>query len=89
MALVIARDLSLPSIPSSQMLADLFNLSAGEAAVAAALLGGATAENVAKARQVSPDTVGRQIQSVLHKTEATNLRDFERMAASLTLMQGA
>lgn len=86
LVLVIARDLATLEAPPARLLAELFNLSRGEAAVAAAILGGSTAESVAESRQVSLNTVRRQIQDVLRKTEAANLRDLERMAASLASM---
>lgn len=86
LVLVIVRDLAMLTAPPPRLLSELFNLSRGEAAVAAAILGGATAESVAESRQVSLNTVRRQIQDVLRKTEAANLRDLERMAASLASM---
>jgi len=61
----------------------LFGLSAAEGAVAAALLGGQTAGIVTRDREVSLDTVRTQIRTVLRKTDAANLRDFERIGALL------
>ena len=87
LAMVIARTLMNTAGPSARLLSELFGLSPSEAAVATLILGGATAEHVARIRAVSLDTVRRQIQVVLRKTAASNLRDFERMAASLALMQ--
>lgn len=83
LAMVVAQNLARPAPPPPQILSDLFQLSAGEAAVAIAILGGATAEHVAETRGVSLNTVRRQIQTVLRKTEAQNLRDLERIAAAL------
>ena len=71
------------------MFRDLFGLSTAEAAVAVALLGGKTAEDVARVRQVSLDTVRSQIRTVLNKSEATNLRDLERIGAMLGSMAGS
>jgi DNA-binding CsgD family transcriptional regulator len=87
-ALITLLDLAAPEAPAASVLSEMFQLSAAEAAVAEALVGGATAESVAEARQVSLHTVRRQIQDVLRKTEATNLRDLERMAAMLATMPG-
>jgi DNA-binding CsgD family transcriptional regulator len=86
LVLVFARDLAALDAPPPRLLSDLFHLSNGEAAIASAILGGATAESVAEARHVSLNTVRRQIQDVLRKTEAANLRDLERIAASLASM---
>ncbi len=66
----------------------LFGLTPAESAVAVALLGGQTADLVARERAVSLDTVRAQIRTVLQKTEAGNLRDLERMAALLSGLQG-
>jgi DNA-binding CsgD family transcriptional regulator len=88
LVLITARDLASPEAPDVAVLSDMFHLSAAEAAVAAAMLGGATAESVAITRQVSLNTVRRQIQEVLRKAEAHNLRDLERMAAMLASMPG-
>lgn len=83
LAMVVAQNLARPAAPPPRILSDLFQLSPSEAAVAIAILGGATAEHVAETRGVSLNTVRRQIQTVLRKTEAQNLRDLERIAASL------
>jgi DNA-binding NarL/FixJ family response regulator len=81
--LLMVNDLSQPRAAAASIFSDLFGLSAAEGAVAAALLGGQTAETVAKDRRVSLDTVRSQIRTVLRKTDAANLRDFERMGAVL------
>jgi DNA-binding CsgD family transcriptional regulator len=81
--LVVIHELSQPRGAAPSMFSDLFGLSAAEGAVAAALLGGQTAETVARARDVSLDTVRTQIRTVLRKTDAANLRDFERIGALL------
>lgn len=85
-ALIVIQDLSeLRSAPIS-LLGELFGLTNAECAVAVALLGGQTAEVVAGNRQVSLETVRAQIRTVLHKTDASNLRDFERIGALLSTM---
>jgi DNA-binding CsgD family transcriptional regulator len=84
--LVLITELSRPSAPKPSLLSDLFGLSIAEGAVALALLGGQTAETVARDRDVSLDTVRSQIRTVLRKTDAANLRDFERIGALLTTL---
>ncbi|MBO9124009.1 MULTISPECIES: helix-turn-helix transcriptional regulator [unclassified Rhizobium] len=81
--LVLINDISQPRSAPPRVFSELFGLSAAEGAVAAALLGGQTAEIVARDRQVSLDTVRTQIRTVLRKTDAANLRDFERIGALL------
>lgn len=82
--LVLVKELSRPSPPPASLLGDLFGLSTAEQAVAIALLGGQTAEHVASERLVSLDTVRSQIRNLLRKSDAANLRDFERMGAVLS-----
>lgn len=84
--LLMINELSRPSAPNPSLLQDLFGLSIAEGAVALALLGGQTAEAVARERDVSLETIRSQIRTVLRKTDATNLRDFERMGALLTML---
>lgn len=84
--LILITELSRPSAPKPSLLSDLFGLSIAEGAVALALLGGQTAESVARERDVSLDTVRTQIRTVLRKTDASNLRDFERIGALLTAL---
>lgn len=84
--LVLISELSRASAPKPSLLSDLFGLSIAEGAVALALLGGQTAESVARERDVSLETVRSQIRTVLRKTDATNLRDFERIGALLTTL---
>lgn len=81
--LILISALSRPSAPRPSLLSDLFGLSIAEGAVALALLGGQTAESVARERDVSLETVRSQIRTVLRKTDAANLRDFERIGALL------
>jgi DNA-binding CsgD family transcriptional regulator len=84
--LILITELSRSSAPKSTLFSDLFGLSIAEGAVALALLGGQTAETVARERDVSLDTVRSQIRTVLRKSEAINLRDFERIGALLTTL---
>jgi len=84
--LILITELSRHSAPKPSLLSDLFGLSIAEGAVALALLGGQTAEAVARERDVSLETVRSQIRTVLRKTDATNLRDFERIGALLTTL---
>jgi DNA-binding CsgD family transcriptional regulator len=86
-ALVIAREISIRSSPvHGELLRNLFDLSKAEADVALALIGGHSAEDVACARGVSSDTIRTQIKALLRKMDAQNLRDFERIAASVEAM---
>jgi DNA-binding NarL/FixJ family response regulator len=43
-----------------------------------------TAEEAARARRVSLDTVRTQVRTVLRKTNAANLRDLERILAVIS-----
>jgi DNA-binding CsgD family transcriptional regulator len=86
-AMILARELSMPHATAySQLLRNLFALSEAEAEVAMTLTGGRTADDVARARGVSLETVRSQIKAVLRKMDARNLRDFERIAASVDAM---
>jgi DNA-binding CsgD family transcriptional regulator len=80
-ALVVARELAQPLAVAPARLSDLYGLTHAEAAIAVSLAGGVTAEDVARGRQVSLDTVRSQVRTVLRKTNAANLRDFERILA--------
>jgi DNA-binding NarL/FixJ family response regulator len=84
--LILVHELSRASIARPSLLGELFGLSAAESAVAMALLGGQTAETVAHDRDVSLETVRTQIRTVLRKTDAANLRDFERIGALLATL---
>jgi DNA-binding CsgD family transcriptional regulator/PAS domain-containing protein len=86
-AAVIARHLLRPSLPPARLLVDLFGLTRAEAQVAVALAGGVTAEDVARTRGVSLETVRSQIRTILQKTGASGLRDFERIIALTSTMQ--
>ncbi|WP_059412699.1 helix-turn-helix transcriptional regulator [Cupriavidus basilensis] len=83
MAVVMLRDLADTVARRQSALTELFGLTRVEAAVAAALAGGATAAQVARNRNVSPDTVRTQIRSILRKMGASNLRQFESIAGML------
>ncbi|MFM0500763.1 hypothetical protein [Paraburkholderia caffeinilytica] len=85
-ATVLTRHLLRPSSPPVGLLIDLFGLTRSEAEVAVALAGGITAENVARTRRVALDTVRSQIRTILRKTGATGLRDFERIIALSSTM---
>ncbi len=85
LALVVIEDLAQRAFPSANMLSDLFGLSRSEAEVALGLIGGASAEDVASGRNVALDTVRNQIRAILRKSEASNLRDLERIMAILAI----
>jgi len=85
-ATVLTRHLLRPSSPPARLLIDLFGLTRAEAEVAVALAGGVSAEDVARTRRVSLDTVRSQIRTVLRKTGASGLRDFERIIALSSTM---
>lgn len=80
-AMISARELARPLRGAAAKLSDLYGLTHAEADVAGALSGGITAEEVARARQVSLDTIRTQVRTVLRKTNAANLRDLERIVA--------
>ncbi|SAK67856.1 LuxR family transcriptional regulator [Caballeronia pedi] len=85
-ATVLVRRLLAPSTPPVGLLIDLFGLTRSEAEVAVALAGGVTAEEAARGRHVSLDTVRSQIRAILQKTGASGLRDFERIIALISTM---
>jgi DNA-binding NarL/FixJ family response regulator len=74
--------------PPLEALTSLFNLTPDEAAVALALGGGRSAEQVTDARQVSTGTVRSQIKVILGKSGAANLRELEQIMASLSNLPG-
>lgn len=80
-AMVCARELARPSRVEAAALGDLYGLTRAEVDVAGALAGGVTAEEVARTRRVALDTIRAQVRAVLRKTNAANLRDFERISA--------
>jgi len=83
-ALVLLRELgdSTP-VPPSFLLRDLFGLTRSEAEIARALSGGATKAAVAAGRGSRETTVRSQIRAILDKTGTANLRDLERLLATL------
>jgi DNA-binding CsgD family transcriptional regulator len=89
LVLVKIEDLVRRAAPPAAMLCDLFGFSAAEAEVALRLVGGASADEVALSRGVALDTVRGQIRAILRKSEATNLRDFERLMATLAKIGAA
>ncbi len=83
-ALVLIRDLrNALRAPPPEILRRLFGLTAAEADVACALYGGATKAAVAAQRGSREATVKSQVDAILSKTGAANLRDLERLLASL------
>ncbi|MGE0290656.1 MAG: PAS domain-containing protein, partial [Bradyrhizobium sp.] len=81
LAMISARELARPTRVEQAVLGDLYGLTRAEADVAGALAGGVTAEEVARTRHVALDTIRAQVRAVLRKTNAANLRDFERISA--------
>jgi len=84
LVLVTIRDPVRRGPPAAGFLAGVFGLSPAEAEVAAALIGGRTAEEVAHDRGVAPRTVQSQVRALLGKSGIGSLREFERVAALLT-----
>ncbi|WP_454916083.1 helix-turn-helix transcriptional regulator [Xanthobacter sediminis] len=82
-ALVVIEGLGAPPRLSPALLRALFGLSPAEAEVASDLAGGATAEDVARARCVALDTVRTQIRSILTKSDSANLRAFEHRLGTI------
>ncbi|MBJ6124320.1 helix-turn-helix transcriptional regulator [Microvirga splendida] len=83
-ALVLLRDLAAAKDPpAAALLRELFGLTANEAEVARALYGGVTKEAVATARGLRATTIKTQVDAILAKTGAVNLRDLERILGSL------
>ena len=69
--------------PPARLLRELFGLTANEAEVACALYGGVTKQAVAAARGVRVSTIRTQVDAILAKTGATNLRDLEQLLGGL------
>lgn len=82
-ALVLLRPLRASTAPRLEVLRDLFGLTRTEAEVARALAGGATKVAVASARGLRETTVRTHVRALLEKTGAANLRELERLLASL------
>jgi DNA-binding NarL/FixJ family response regulator len=85
-AMIVARHLTNPSLPPPGLMCDLYGLTKTEAAVALSFGGGATAEDVARSRRVSPETIRSQVKAILRKTNTSNLRDLERIIAISSAM---
>ncbi len=85
-AMIVARQLNHPSLPHPGLMCDLYGLTKAEAAVALSFGGGATAEDVARTRSVSPETIRSQVKAILRKTNTSNLRDLERVIAISSAM---
>ena len=85
-AMIVARHLNHPSLPHPGLMCDLYGLTKAEAAVALSFGGGATAEDVARTRCVSPETIRSQVKAILRKTNTSNLRDLERVIAISSAM---
>jgi DNA-binding NarL/FixJ family response regulator len=85
-AMIVARHLSHSSLPHPGLMCDLYGLTKAEAAVALSFGGGATAEDVARMRRVSPETVRSQVKAILRKTNTSSLRDLERIIAISSAM---
>jgi DNA-binding NarL/FixJ family response regulator len=83
-ALVLLRDLRAVCLPPDPaLLRRLFGLTLAEADVACALYGGTTKSAVAAMRGLKASTIKSQVDSILLKTGTANLRDLERLLASL------
>ncbi|WP_262299824.1 helix-turn-helix transcriptional regulator [Microvirga sesbaniae] len=83
-ALLLLRDLcDALRAPEPDLLRRLFGLTQAEAEVACALYGGATKGAVAAMRGSRESTIRSQVDAILLKTGTTNLRDLERLLASL------
>ena len=83
-ALILLRDLCDASrAPDPDLLRRLFGLTRAEAEVACALYGGATKSAVAAMRGSRESTIRSQVDAILLKTGTANLRDLERLLASL------
>jgi DNA-binding NarL/FixJ family response regulator len=83
-ALILLRDLKAASrAPAPDLLRRLFGLTPAEAEVACALYGGASKSAVAAKRGLRESTIRSQADAILLKTGTSNLRDLERLLASL------
>jgi DNA-binding CsgD family transcriptional regulator len=83
-ALILLRDLCDASgVPDPALLRRLFGLTRAEAEVAYALYGGATKGAAAAMRGLRESTIRSQVDATLLKTGTANVRDLERLLASL------
>jgi DNA-binding CsgD family transcriptional regulator len=85
-AMLVVRQLNQACLPPPSLMSELYGLTKAEAEVALRFSGGATAEDVARHRQVSLDTVRTQVKAILRKTNAASLRDLERIIAISSAM---
>ena len=85
-AMLVVRQLNRAWLPPPSLMSELYGLTKSEAEVALRFSGGATAEDVARHRQVSLDTVRTQVKTILRKTNAASLRDLERIIAISSAM---
>jgi DNA-binding CsgD family transcriptional regulator len=81
-AVLLITPLTKPSMPQADILAGLFDLTPAEAKVARAAAGGLTAEAMARASALSPETVRTQIKAVLAKTGARRMVELSALLAS-------
>lgn len=82
-ALVLVRDTQRIVMPSAEMLCDIYGLSPAEAAVALLAAEGSTAEEIARLRGVSPNTVRTQLKSAMAQMDCPSLRHVTRLLAVL------
>jgi DNA-binding CsgD family transcriptional regulator len=85
-AMLIVRQLNRAWLPPPSLMSELYGLTKAEAEVALRFSGGATAEDVARHRRVSLETVRTQVKTILRKTNAASLRDLERIIAISSTM---
>ncbi len=86
-ALVLLHDPEVTLRPATEMLRHAFGLTVAEAAMAQALLQGATPRQIAEQRQVSLNTVRTLIARVLGKTGAQRQADLVRLLMPLTMAE--
>jgi DNA-binding CsgD family transcriptional regulator len=79
--MLVVRQMNRAWLPTPGLMSDLYGFTRAEAEVALRFSGGATAEDVARFRQVSLEMVRTQVKTILRKTNAASLRDLERIIA--------
>lgn len=87
-AILVLTKASTAPTQATPLLQALFDLSPAEAAVAARIAAGQTAEQIARADGKSVDTVRNQLKSVLGKTGCRRQVDLARLLAQLVLPGG-
>lgn len=85
-ALLIFKPFAAIRKPPPMLLRTLFGFTLAEAEVASDLVGGISADEVARLRNVRLDTIRSQIRSILSKSGAPNLRAFENRIGSVMVM---